>query len=93
MCKFKALGWSDPIHPSSNSLGQSDAALAVLESARQRFPADFDIAWALATMYRDQGALERALEVSENLLQSHPEQLDVVSLHESLVNVDQGDDR
>ena len=38
-----------------NSLGQPDEALTTLETARQRFPRNFDINWAAATMYRDRG--------------------------------------
>src|SRR5690606_8398887 len=38
-----------------HSLGEPEAALALLERARERFPGDFDIGWALATMRRDAG--------------------------------------
>ena len=67
-----------------NSFGNGDEAVAELEIARQRFPAHFDISWALATMYRDRGDVARALTITEELLQRHPDLADVAALERSL---------
>ena len=67
-----------------NSLGQSDAAIEVLEDAHRRFGRDFDIAWALATMLRDRGDTARAREVVEMLASHRPDDPNVAALLESL---------
>jgi hypothetical protein len=43
----------------------------VIRIGAQKFPADFDIAWALATIYRDRGEVPKALSVSTQLLERH----------------------
>ena len=55
-----------------NSLGQSGQAISVLENARESFPANYDIAWALATMYRDLGRVDEARAAAERLLKQFP---------------------
>jgi len=55
-----------------NSLGQPDAAIALLSNARRRFPADFDVHWALATMLRDQGRRDEAMTVATELARVYP---------------------
>jgi len=55
-----------------NSLGQSGQAISVLENARESFPANYDIAWALATMYRDLGRVDDARAAAERLLKQFP---------------------
>ena len=57
-----------------NSLDRPGEAVALLFDATERFPADFDIHWALATMLRDQGRLEEAREVVTNLLEIYPQE-------------------
>ncbi len=49
-----------------NSMGRGDEAIAVLQEATKRFPADFDLYWALATMLRDQGRLNERSKRSRN---------------------------
>ena len=56
-----------------NSLGESEGAINVLESARIEFPADYDISWALATMYRDLGQTDDARAAAELLLSLFPD--------------------
>jgi len=67
-----------------NSLGQADDAISLLQSGVDRFPADFDIQWALATMLRDQGRNSAAREIAEGLLRRYPGQPQVGKLLESL---------
>jgi tetratricopeptide (TPR) repeat protein len=67
-----------------NSFGMGDEAVAVLKSARQQYPANFDINWALATIYRDRGDLPRARAITEALLERHPELQELKTLHRSL---------
>ena len=67
-----------------NSMGKSHEAVELFESTHQKFPADFDIAWALATIYRDRGELSKALSVSTRLLERHPGDPNVIALQESL---------
>ena len=55
-----------------NSLGQSVEAIEYLTGARSRFPDDFEIAWALATMYRDSGDRESARRIAAYLTENHP---------------------
>lgn len=67
-----------------NSLGQADAAVGVLDAAYRKFPDDFDIGWALATMLRDGGDRERAKQVTEKLLAAYPGNANAITLLESL---------
>ena len=67
-----------------NSLGAPDEAVAVLESALQRFSGDFDIAWALATISRDRGDTMRAGDIGRQLLERYPDNQGVSELLESL---------
>jgi len=67
-----------------NSMDRPAAAIGLLQDAARRFPADFDIHWALATMLRDQGRLPEAREVAASLLQYYPEVEDVSNLLQSL---------
>lgn len=55
-----------------NSFGDSARAIAMLEDAREQFPADYDIAFALATIYRDSGRTDDARAVAEELLGLYP---------------------
>lgn len=55
-----------------NSLGQADAAIDHLAELQQRFPAEFDIHWALATMLRDRQRFAEARGVAENLAAVYP---------------------
>jgi tetratricopeptide (TPR) repeat protein len=56
-----------------NSLGQSGDAIDLLQTGKDRFPADFDIQWALATMLRDQGQMDAAREIAVALALRYPE--------------------
>ena len=67
-----------------NSMGNAEAAVELLERGRARFAGDFDIAWALATMLRDQGESTRALAVLDELIEQFPYVPDVVTLRDSL---------
>jgi Flp pilus assembly protein TadD len=66
------------------SLGRSEQALEVLRNARNDFPADFDIAWALVTLLRDQGRLDEAREVAFEMLGQFQQNENVIALLESL---------
>jgi Flp pilus assembly protein TadD len=67
-----------------NSLDRPGEAVALLQDATERFPSDFDMHWALATMLRDQGRLEEAREVVTSLLEIYPQEESVRSLLQSL---------
>jgi tetratricopeptide (TPR) repeat protein len=67
-----------------NSSGQQDEAALVLEEAKLRFPTDFDIAWALATISRDRGDLERAVAIATELARRHPDNQNILALIQSL---------
>jgi len=67
-----------------NSLGQTDSAILTLRDAREQFRADFDIAWALATLLRDSGDTRAAREVATDLLAQRPGDANVKMLLESL---------
>jgi predicted Zn-dependent protease len=67
-----------------NSLGRAAEAIALLQDATQRFPADFDMHWALATMLRDQGRLDEATEVATRLAEIYPQVEAVQDLLQSL---------
>ncbi len=69
-----------------NSLGQPHQAITVLESTLERFPKHFDVAWALATMYRDLGDIQAARSVASKLAGYHPNDQRVVSLLRALQN-------
>jgi len=67
-----------------NSLGEPNRAVAVLEDARDKFPANYDIAWALATMYRDMGRNDDARAAAKRLLSQFPDDQNTRMLIESL---------
>ena len=67
-----------------NSLGHGGKAIKVLENARASFPANYDIAWALATMYRDIGQTDDARAAAEGLLSQYPNDQNSRRLLESL---------
>lgn len=57
----------------ANSLGRSDEALTILNDARIRFPDDFDIGYALATILRDNKDLVGASKVAMELKMQFPD--------------------
>lgn len=57
----------------TNSLGQGEIALKILDDAWTRFPDDFDIGYALATILRDNGERERAIEIATELESRFPD--------------------
>ncbi len=67
-----------------NSMGEQDEALSVLQAAYEQFSGDFDIAMALATMRRDSGDKDAALEIGYTLARRHPEDQNVIGLLRSL---------
>ena len=67
-----------------HSLGQTDNALRLLTDAHERFAGDFDIAWALATMLRDNGETARAREIVSELAARRPDDANVLALLASL---------
>jgi len=67
-----------------NSLGQPEAAIRLLSDVKDRFPGDFDIHWALATMLRDRGESAAAREIAAALAQRYPDVQQVQSLLDSL---------
>jgi tetratricopeptide (TPR) repeat protein len=67
-----------------NSLDQQSEALQVLRHAYTQFDGNFDIAVGLATMLRDSGDQEGALDVAYGLARRHPEDQNVVALLRSL---------
>ncbi len=67
-----------------NSLGHGAQAIKVLENAQASFPANYDIAWALATMYRDIGQTDDARAAAEGILSQYPNDQNSRRLLESL---------
>lgn len=67
-----------------NSMDQQAEALRVLRDARTRFDGDFEIAMVLATILRDSGDQDGALEIAYTLARRHPEDQNVVALLRSL---------
>jgi len=67
-----------------NSVGRHQEAVRVLRSARERFDGDFDIALGLATILRDSGDQEGALNIAYALARRHPEDQNVLNLLRSL---------
>jgi predicted CXXCH cytochrome family protein len=67
-----------------NSMGKQAEAVSVLRDVRTRFDADFEIAMGLATILRDSGDQEGALEIAYDLARRHPEEQNVVVLLRSL---------
>ncbi len=61
-------GYAYTLGVALHSLGQSDEALATLESARERFPRHFDTNWAAATIHRDRGEQADAARIAETWL-------------------------
>ncbi len=67
-----------------NSLGEQQEALQVMRTAYLSFDGDFDIAMGLATMLRDSGDTDVALNVAYALARRHPENQNVLALLRSL---------
>ena len=67
-----------------NSLDQQQEALLVMRTAHASFDGDFDIAMGLATMLRDSGDTDGALDVAYSLARRHPENQNVLALLRSL---------
>ena len=67
-----------------NSMGETDRAIATLQKANTDFPGDFDIAWALVTMLRDNGDTAGARRVAEALAMRRPGDPNIEALLRSL---------
>ncbi len=68
----------------ANSLGRSDEALRILNDAWIRFPDEFDIGYALATVLRDNMEIERATAVATELKSRFPSNPTAVALLQEL---------
>ena len=55
-----------------NSAGRVEEAIAVMSDAARRFPADFDISWAMVTLLRDAGRLDEARDAAADLVRRFP---------------------
>jgi tetratricopeptide (TPR) repeat protein len=67
-----------------NSLGRIDRSIDVIQDAAIRFPADFDIRWALVSILRDQGRIDEAKAAAVGLSEQYPEVESVQVLLHSL---------
>lgn len=67
-----------------NSVGQSAEAVQILTDAWAQFPDNFDIGWALATISRDRGDIEKARELAERMIERFPERPQAQQLLSSL---------
>jgi Flp pilus assembly protein TadD len=67
-----------------NSLGKQAEAVQVLDDAYARFDGNFDIAMVFATVLRDSGDKDGALEIAYTLARRHPEDQNVLVLLRSL---------
>jgi len=67
-----------------NSMGEQDKAVELFEAAHEEFADDFDIGWALATIYRDRGEISRSLTMNARLLKRHPGNPELLALQEWL---------
>jgi len=67
-----------------NSSGLAEEGLAVLQKARNDFPADYDIAWGLATMLRDSGDFNTARSLAREMLLQYPDDENFNALMRSL---------
>ncbi len=63
-----------------NSLGNSDEALQILDDAWLKFPNEFEIGYALATILRDRGERERATRIGKALQSRFPNNATVDAL-------------
>jgi len=67
-----------------NSMAMPGEAIDYLFSVKDRFPGEFDIHWALATMLRDQGRTDEARTVAGSLLEIYPGVMPVQNLLQNL---------
>ena len=67
-----------------NSSGLAEEGLSVLRKARNDFPADYDIAWGLATMLRDSGDFNAARSLAREMLLQYPDDENFNALMRSL---------
>ncbi len=67
-----------------NSLGRPHDAIRVLQQALNKNPQHFDIAWALATIYRDTGDRSAARQIAKQLKATFPDIQQVDALLRSL---------
>ena len=67
-----------------HSFGKVDEAIATLERARERAPADRDVLFALTTFHRDAGHLSQAVKYATQLQQLYPDDPEATALLRSL---------
>jgi tetratricopeptide (TPR) repeat protein len=67
-----------------NSLGMADRAIDVIQDAANRFPADFDIRWALVSLLREQGRIDDAKVAAQSMAEQYPDVESVQVLLRSL---------
>ncbi len=68
----------------ANSVGRSDDAIKILDDAWARFPGDFEIGYALATVLRDNGRIDTATTVASTLKSRFPDSPTADALLKSL---------
>jgi len=56
-----------------HSVGQTGKAIELLQTIHGQHPASFEVAWALTTINRDIGDVERALHYARSLMDEHPD--------------------
>lgn len=61
-----------------------EQAITLLQTAREDFPLDFDIAWALATMLRDSGDISKARQVADSMAEQFPNNENIEALRRTL---------
>jgi tetratricopeptide (TPR) repeat protein len=67
-----------------HSFGRVEEAIAALEQARARAPADRDVLFALTTFHRDAGHLKDAVKYASELQRFYPGDPDATALLQSL---------
>ncbi|MGB5512602.1 MAG: tetratricopeptide repeat protein [Woeseiaceae bacterium] len=71
-----------------SSLGLADDAISVLSEARNDFPENYEIAWGLATMLRDNGDLDGSRSLARDMLSLYPDDTNFSALLQSLPATD-----
>jgi tetratricopeptide (TPR) repeat protein len=67
-----------------NSSGLVEEGITILKKARNDFPEDYDIAWGLATMLRDNGDFNAARSLAREMLAQYPDDANFNALLRSL---------
>ena len=62
-----------------------DSSTAFIEAALQKLPGSVSLQVELAKAYHDKGSIDKALSISDNILNRHPGQLDALLLKSALL--------